>query len=59
MMLEILKLGNPELYEISAPITKTELPEAAKWTEHLHDTLMHYRAQYGAGRAIAAPQVGW
>lgn len=24
----------------------------------LHDTLMNFREQYGAGRAIAAPQIG-
>ncbi len=59
MIFDILKLGNPELYETSTPITREELPEAAEWRAHLHDTLMNYRARYGAGRAIAAPQIGY
>ncbi|WP_349945131.1 peptide deformylase [Lacrimispora sp. BS-2] len=31
------------------------LPE---WEQDLHDTLMDYRERYGAGRAVAAPQIG-
>lgn len=58
MVRELLKLGNPRLYEISTEITLDELPQAAKWVGDLHDTLMDYRAAYGAGRAVAAPQIG-
>jgi peptide deformylase len=58
MVKELLKLGNPQLYEISAPITREELPQVAQWVEDLHDTLMDYRKTYGAGRAVAAPQIG-
>lgn len=58
MIRELLKLGNPKLYEISAPVTKEELPQVKNWVEDLHDTLMEYRRVYGAGRAVAAPQIG-
>ena len=58
MIREILKLGDPALYEKCAPIREEEMPLVATWAEDLHDTLMEYRRVYGAGRAIAAPQIG-
>ena len=58
MIRELLKLGNPKLYEISSPVTGEELPQVKEWVEDLHDTLMAYRRTYGAGRAVAAPQIG-
>lgn len=58
MVQELLKLGNPQLYEISVEITREELPQVTQWVADLHDTLMDYRKTYGAGRAVAAPQIG-
>ena len=58
MVREILKLGNPELYEVSSAVTEEDLPLLPEWTRDLHDTLLDYRKTYGAGRAIAAPQIG-
>ena len=58
MIRDILKLGNPQLYEISTPITESDLENLPGWVEDLHDTLMEYRRIYGAGRAVAAPQIG-
>ncbi len=58
MVREILLLGNPKLYEVSSPVEPYELPELAPVIRDLHDTLMAYREKYGAGRAIAAPQIG-
>ena len=58
MVKEILRLGNPALYEISKEITEEEYPQVKEWVRDLHDTLMDYRKTYGAGRAIAAPQIG-
>ena len=58
MIRELLKLGNPKLYERSSPVTGEELPQVKEWVEDLHDTLMEYRRTYGAGRAVAAPQIG-
>lgn len=58
MIKEILKLGDPKLYEISAPVTHEDQAMLSQWVQDLHDTLLDYRKTYGAGRAIAAPQIG-
>ena len=58
MIRELLKLGNPRLYEISTPVLPEEAEELQQWVTDLHDTLMEYRKVYGAGRAGAAPQIG-
>lgn len=58
MVRDILKLGNPELYEISEAVTPDDAPKLDGWITDLHDTLLDYRRTYGAGRAIAAPQIG-
>ena len=58
MIREIIKLGDPQLYEISKPVTEADLPLLPGWVEDLHDTLMDCRRTYGAGRAVAAPQIG-
>ncbi|MBP3606170.1 MAG: peptide deformylase [Clostridia bacterium] len=58
MIKEILKLGNPVLYERSEEIKTEEKTNLCAWVEDLHDTLMEYRRVHGAGRAIAAPQIG-
>jgi peptide deformylase len=55
---DILLLGNPRLYEICSPVAPEELAELTGTVEDLHDTLMDFRARYGTGRAIAAPQIG-
>ena len=58
MIKEILTLGDPRLYEISEPVTEADAPSLALWVRDMHDTLMDYRKTYGAGRAVAAPQIG-
>ena len=58
MVREILKLGNPKLYEVCGEVTNEEREMVKEWVKDLHDTLMDYRKTYGAGRAVAAPQVG-
>lgn len=58
MVREILKLGNPKLYETSPEVTQADRPALEEWVADLHDTLMDYRRTYGAGRAVAAPQIG-
>ena len=58
MIKEILKLGDPRLYDVSKAVTPEERELAAVWVQDLHDTLMEYRRVYGAGRAVAAPQIG-
>ncbi len=54
----ILLLGNPKLYEASRPVERDEVPSLSSTLRDLHDTLMNFRRRYGAGRAIAAPQIG-
>jgi peptide deformylase len=58
MIKDILLLGNPQLYEISKPVEKIELDSIKDIVDDLHDTLIEYRRVHGAGRAIAAPQIG-
>lgn len=58
MIQAILLLGDPKLYEVSSPVLKTECIDLESVVADLHDTLMAFRATYGAGRAIAAPQIG-
>ena len=55
---EILYLGNPILWRKSDPVVPVEIPALGLVVTDLHDTLMDFRKRYGAGRAIAAPQVG-
>lgn len=55
---QILLLGNPELYRESEPVRPGELPAIKPIVTDLHDTLMDFRKRHGAGRAIAAPQIG-
>ncbi|WP_312419967.1 peptide deformylase [Anaerospora hongkongensis] len=58
MVKEILLLGNPKLYQISSPVEKRELSQLSPVIQDLHDTLLAFRNQFHAGRAIAAPQIG-
>ncbi len=58
MVRDILLLGDPALYEASEPVTLSDAADVPGWVEDLHDTLLDYRAKYGAGRAVAAPQIG-
>ena len=58
MIKRLLTLGDPQLYEISEQIFPEEAEDLKIWIDDLHDTLMEYRRIYGAGRAVAAPQIG-
>lgn len=58
MVREILLLGDPRLYEVSAPVERSELPAMRALADDLRDTVLEYRRVHGAGRSIAAPQVG-
>ncbi len=55
---DVLLLGNLQLYEKSEPVQKEELERLHGVISDLHDTLMDFKKRYGAGRAIAAPQIG-
>ncbi|MCI2058420.1 MAG: peptide deformylase [Oscillibacter sp.] len=58
MIRKILLLGDPRLYQVSEPVEREELEEMRALTADLRDTVEEYRRVHGAGRAIAAPQVG-
>jgi peptide deformylase len=36
---DILLLGEPQLYEVSEPITKDELPMVKQWVADLHNVM--------------------
>lgn len=55
---EILLLGDMRLYEVSAPVTPSEVANMPALIEDMRDTILAYRRRAGAGRAIAAPQIG-
>ena len=55
---EILLLGNPLLYEKSKEVKESEVRSIGHIVDDLHDTLVAFRKEFGAGRAIAAPQIG-
>lgn len=55
---DILKLGDPRLYEVCDPIQRHELPEVKQWVQKLHEAMEDIRRIYGFGRGIAAPQLG-
>lgn len=55
---KVLQLGDPRLYEVSAPVHRERIPALKSLIQDLHDTLLDFRDVYGAGRCIAAPQIG-
>lgn len=55
---EIRLLGDPILYEQCAPVKATEVRELKATVDQMARLVLAFREKYGAGRAIAAPQVG-
>lgn len=55
---QILKLGNPKLYEKSLLVEENEIPQLLDIFKELHSLILEFRKKYGTGRAIAAPQIG-
>ena len=54
----ILPLGDPRLYQVCAPVERNELESLKPAINDLLDLILQFRKRYGAGRAIAAPQIG-
>ena len=54
----ILPLGDPRLYQVCAPVERTEIESLRPSIDDLLELILRFRARYGAGRAIAAPQIG-
>jgi peptide deformylase len=55
---EILKLGNPILFEQCEEIKDYYSTNTAKTIGDLKDTLLDFKKKSGFGRGIAAPQIG-
>jgi len=55
---EIVQLGNPLLWEKSAPVEDVRTAHTASLIRDLDDTLKDFRKTHGFGRGIAAPQIG-
>ena len=56
---QILKLGNHKLYESSDSLKPEELPQAMEKARTMAGLIEAFRQRHGAGRAIAAPQIGY
>lgn len=56
---DILLLGDPRLYEKCAPVERSELTEIPPIVDKMAALVKEFRERYGAGRAIAAPQIGY
>ena len=55
---KILRLGDPRLYQVSKLVHQEEIESLKPKIDVLHNALMEFRELYGAGRAVAAPQIG-
>ena len=55
---DILLIGNPLLYEKSKPVLVEEIPALLPKLDLMFESVLDFRKKYGAGRAIAAPQIG-
>ena len=53
MIREVLRMGDPRLWQVSIPVKKFGTPELAELLQDLRDTMAHLN---GAG--LAAPQIG-
>lgn len=54
----VLLLGDDRLYRTAEPIGRDELAGLGPVIADLRDTLLDFRRRHGAGRAVAAPQIG-
>lgn len=55
---DVLLLGDPRLYEVCTPVKKEDLPGLEATIAGMANIVREFQVKYGAGRAIAAPQVG-
>jgi peptide deformylase len=53
MIREVLRMGDPRLWQVSIPVKKFGTPELAELLQDMRDTMAHLN---GAG--LAAPQIG-
>jgi peptide deformylase len=53
----ILRLGDPRLRQVSAPVVDFAAPVFRENCQRLHATLAAFRRAHGFGRALSAPQI--
>lgn len=56
---DVLLLGDARLRQVCSPVEENDLPEITQIIPGLHNIILEFRSKYNAGRAIAAPQVGY
>lgn len=55
---DIVLLGDPRLYEVCEAVQPEEVSALQETVNEMANVILEFRAKYGAGRAIAAPQLG-
>lgn len=55
---DIVLLGDPRLYEQCEAVQQEEVAGLQETVKGMANVILEFRAKYGAGRAIAAPQLG-
>lgn len=55
---QMLMLGDPRLYSVSTELRPEDIPDIRSWADGLDGIILQFRKRYGAGRAVAAPQLG-
>ena len=55
---DILLLGDPRLYLKAYEVKKSEVEQLTPVFHDMLNLILKFRARYGKGRAIAAPQIG-
>lgn len=55
---DILLLGDPRLYQPCTKVEREELNALRPVIADMADLIVQFRERYGAGRAIASPQIG-
>lgn len=55
---DIVLLGDPRLYAVCEPVEAREVEGLRSTIADMANVVLEFRDKYGAGRAIAAPQLG-
>lgn len=56
---QVILLGDPRLHQSCDPLEKEEVEASISKIELMSEIVLAFQEKYAAGRAIAAPQIGW
>jgi len=56
---DLVLLGDRRLYQNCIPVIQTDLREVREMVADLKNVVLEFQQKYSAGRAIAAPQLGY